>query len=155
MRKYFILIACIALTLGLGIASGISTAGEIKSWYIHLNKPFFNPPNYLFGPVWTALYTLMGVALYRIIQLQKSVTRTRCLIIFTIQFLLNLSWSSVFFGLHALLAALFIIIAMWISILMMILYFKKLDRTAAYINIPYLAWVSFATLLNAAIWWLN
>lgn len=155
MNRYIKLFFCILIPLLIGGVSGASTANSITTWYAALNKPFFNPPNYLFGPVWTALYMLMGISLFLILETPKSELRKRAVIVFCIQIFLNFWWSIIFFKFHALGLALVEIVMIWASILLMILVFKKLSKTAAYLQVPYLLWVSFATALNTAIWYLN
>lgn len=155
MKKLFNLIACISLTLVVGAVSGIATASSIADWYVSLNKPSFNPPNYLFGPVWTLLYILMGISLYLITQVGKSPLKTRALTVFFIQLFLNFSWSFLFFKFHFIGFAFIEIVGIWLAILLMILTFYKLNKTAAYLQIPYLLWVSFASVLNGSIWFLN
>lgn len=145
----------IMITVGLGSLGGIFTVAEIPNWYAGLNKPFFNPPNWLFGPVWTLLYILMGISLYLIWKLSSSEERTRAIWLFSIQFVLNFFWSIIFFKYHLLGWAFVEIMAMWVFILLTILQFKQLSSWAAYLLMPYLLWVSFATILNASIWWLN
>jgi tryptophan-rich sensory protein len=137
-----------------GGISGVATVAGIKDWYVHLNKPFFNPPNYLFGPVWSILYLLMGVSLFMILQ-SKSITKKKAISIFFVQLFLNFWWSFLFFKFQLLGISLIEIVLMWLSILWMIIEFKKINKTAAYLQIPYLAWVTFASLLNLAIWYLN
>ncbi len=151
----FKLISCLVLTVGLGGAGGYFTVNEIKSWFVTLNKPSFNPPNYLFGPVWSLLYFLMGISLYLIWQQPPSTQRKQAITIFLIQFALNVSWSFIFFKEHQILWALVDIIVLWLLILITIFSFAKLNKTAAWLLVPYISWVSFATLLNAAIWLLN
>lgn len=132
------------------------TTTAIPTWYAGLNKPFFAPPNWLFGPAWTLLYFLMGVSFYLIWKQgfrKKSQKIARNL--FLMQLALNFIWSPVFFGLRAPLLALVIIVGMWIAILVTIQKLYPLSKTAAYLLIPYLLWVSFATLLNAGIVILN
>lgn len=149
------LVISIMITVGLGSLGGIFTVAEIPNWYAGLNKPFFNPPNWLFGPVWTLLYLLMGISLYLIWKLSSSEERTRAIWLFSIQFVLNFFWSIIFFKYHLLGWAFVEIMAMWVFILLTILQFKQLSNWAAYLLMPYLLWVSFATILNASIWWLN
>lgn len=153
--KSFKLIISILLTVGLGSLGGIFTVNEIPNWYAGLQKPDFNPPNWLFGPVWTLLYTLMGISVYLIWKQPISSKRNKALVIFTIQFVLNFFWSIIFFKEHALGWALVEIIAMWIFILLTILNFGKLSSLAAWLLVPYISWVSFASILNGAIWYLN
>ena len=155
MNRYLKLFLCILGPLVIGGISGSATANSINTWYITLNKPFFNPPNYLFGPVWTLLYALMGISLFLILQTPKSDLRKKSVLIFCIQIFLNFWWSIIFFKYQLLGLALIEIGMIWMSILLMILTFRKLNKTAAYLQIPYLLWVSFATLLTASIWYLN
>lgn len=126
------------------------------SWYNTINKPFFTPPSWLFGPVWTLLYILMAVSAYIVWRngfKKKSVKNA--LKIFAIQLILNLSWSPVFFGSKNILLALFIILAMIVFIVKTIKAFAKVSIPASYLLYPYLLWVGFATILNLAIWLLN
>ena len=153
--KWPLLLICIAIPLVSGSLSGLAIADHISSWYSTLNKPSFNPPNYLFGPVWSVLYILMGIGLYLILQTPKSAMRTKSIMLFAVQLILNLSWSFIFFNAQSPFAALIIIGILWIAILMMMIYFHTLSPIASYLQIPYLLWVSFATVLNAAIWLLN
>ncbi len=155
MNKTLKLILCLLITLAIGSISGIATAAGIKSWYLTLNKPFFNPPNYLFGPVWTLLYLLMGISIYLILQTPKTDMRKKAIIIFCVQLGLNFLWSFLFFKFQRVGIAFIEILLIWASILTMILTFYKLNKTAALLQIPYLLWVSFASILNGAIWWLN
>lgn len=119
------------------------------TWYNTLNKPFFNPPSWVFGPAWTILYILMAVSAYLVWKKKGSLK------LFWIQLALNLAWSPAFFGAHNILLSLFIIVPMWIFILKTIKAFAKIDKMASYLLYPYLAWVSFATLLNFSVWILN
>ena len=149
------LIISISLPLIVGGLAGYATSSNISNWYIYLNKPWFNPPNYLFGPVWTALYILMGASLFMIWKSPSGKFKTQALIIFSIQLLLNFSWSFIFFYFHQTGWALVEILLLWISIASMIYAFYKVSRPSAYLQIPYILWVSFATALNGAIWFLN
>ncbi len=155
MKKTLRLIGCIGLTLAVGGISGAFTVDGVKGWYRTLNKPFFNPPDYLFGPVWTALYALMGVSLFLILGLPATQQRKRAVAVFFIQLLLNFFWSIIFFSLHAPGWALVEIAALWGCILYMIISFSRMRRLAGALQWPYLAWVSFASLLNAGIYFLN
>lgn len=149
------LIISIVLCVSLGSVGGLVTVNEIPTWYATLNKPSFNPPNWLFGPVWTTLYVLMGISVYLIWKQPVSTERNKALQLFILQFILNFCWSFIFFGLHATGWALMEMIALWILILLSILHFAKHSKTAAWLLVPYILWVSFALLLNAAIWKLN
>jgi tryptophan-rich sensory protein len=139
----------------IGGLAGFATSSSINGWYVTINKPSFNPPNYLFGPVWTTLYILMGVSLYLILQSDSSELRKKAITIFSIQLFLNFFWSFIFFNFQMLGLAFAEIILMWISILTMIIVFYKINKTAAFLQIPYLLWVSFASVLNGSIWYLN
>jgi tryptophan-rich sensory protein len=134
----------------------VFTAPAIGTWYAGLVKPSFNPPNWLFGPVWISLYFIMGVSAYLVWRngLEKREART-AMFAFLIQLLLNAAWTPVFFGLRHPEAALAVIIALWLAILATVLSFRKVSVLAALLLIPYLAWVSFAAVLNAAIAYLN
>ena len=153
MNKSIKLILCILLPLVVGGVSGYFTSQSIPNWYVYLNKPSINPPNYLFGPVWTLLYILMGISFYLI--LNKPKVNWLLVGIFITQLILNFFWSFIFFNAHNLGLALVEIILLWASILAMIILFYKTNKWAAILNIPYLLWVSFATLLNYSIYSLN
>lgn len=155
MKQFLKLSLCILSTLLIGGISGFATASSINGWYVTINKPSFNPPNYLFGPVWTTLYILMGISLYMILQSDSNELRKKAVTIFSIQLLLNFCWSFIFSNFQSLSLAFAEIILMWISILMMIIIFYKINKTAALLQIPYLLWVSFASILNGSIWYLN
>ncbi len=149
------LIIAILIPLMVGFISSTFTTPNIPTWYAGLNKPSLNPPNWLFGPVWTLLYILMGIASYLIFISTNSLNRYRSLIIYGIQLVLNFFWSFIFFSMQNTGLALAEIIAMWITILITIFNFNKINKTAAYLLIPYILWVSFATYLNASIHFLN
>ena len=149
------LIICLAIPLLIGSISGYLTVQGLNGWYTTLVKPSFNPPNFIFGPVWTTLYLVMGISLYMIWSDRYSPFRNRALVTFAVQLFLNFWWSILFFQFHSPVTALGEIILMWFSILYMIVAFRKVKPIAAYIQIPYLLWVSFATILTASIWWLN
>lgn len=155
MNKIIKLILCIALTLSIGAISGIATSSGINNWYVTLNKPVFNPPNYLFGPVWTVLYILMGVSFYLILQSKNSILKNRAIMIFFIQLFLNFCWSFLFFKFQLVGIAFIEIIFIWVSIIIMIVAFYKINKVASWLQIPYLLWVSFASVLNGTIWILN
>lgn len=130
------------------------TFSAIATWYSTLQKPVFNPPNAIFGPVWTILYILMAISFYLVWVKNKKSTK-KGITYFLVQLALNALWSIVFFGLHNPLLAFVVIIALWIFIFLTIVEFKKVDTRAAYLLVPYLLWVSFAGVLNAAIMVLN
>jgi benzodiazapine receptor len=149
------LIVSLLLPLCIGAFAGIFTMDAIPGWYETLNQPSFNPPNWVFGPVWTTLYLLMGISLFLIWKQGVSKIRNRAILVFMIQLILNFGWSFLFFYYHQLGFAFVEIFLLWLSIVSMILLFYKIKPLAAYINIPYLLWVTFATILNAAYYFLN
>jgi tryptophan-rich sensory protein len=153
--KFVRLIGFVLLTLTVGGISSYFTAGEVNGWFTTLNKPSFNPPNWLFGPVWTALYIMMGVAIFLVDQKPSSAAKSLAIKYFIIQLFFNFWWSIIFFKFHAIGWALVEIIVLWIFILLTILSFSKVSKLAAWLLVPYIAWVSFATLLNSAFWYLN
>lgn len=139
-----------------GIVGSLFTAPSIPGWYAGLTKPPFNPPGWVFAPVWTILYALMGIAAWLVYD--KGVRRAdvkRALFVFVAQLILNVLWSIMFFGAHQILGAVVIIVALWILILGTILRFHKISRPAAYLLVPYLLWVGFATVLNVSLYVLN
>jgi translocator protein len=137
-----------------GVIGAFFSISSIESWYQTLNKPEFNPPPYVFGPVWTILYLILGISLYLIWSGDHPHKRL-ALQLFFLQMVLNALWSPVFFGLESPFLGLWIIVPLWISILICIRVFYTIHRTAALLMIPYLLWVSFATALNTGIWLLN
>lgn len=150
------LISCILGCQLVGILGTPFTISAIPTWYATLNKPFFSPPNWIFAPVWTLLYLLMGVSLYLIWTHRGKKKQTReAIMYFLAQLACNFLWTPVFFGLKSPFLALIVIIIMWILIVFTIKRFYALSKTAGYLLIPYLSWVSFATMLNAAILLLN
>jgi benzodiazapine receptor len=149
------LLYALVTTLGVGSIAGIATASSIGNWYEHIAKPTFNPPNWLFAPVWTVLYIMMGIALFLIWKQTPSPEKSKALTVFAIQLFLNFIWSFIFFNFHQIGLALIDIILLWIFIVISIYKFRLFNKTACYLMVPYLIWVSFATVLNAAIFRLN
>lgn len=138
------------------LASNTLTLPQIRGWYTTLIKPSFNPPNWVFGPVWTLLFIMMAYAVYRIWQTETQTPgRTRALLAFYVQLALNAAWSAAFFGLQSPATGVIVILLLLAMIIVTIMRFRPLDQTAALLLVPYAAWVSFATILNIAIWWLN
>jgi translocator protein len=149
-------IVSLLVPLAVGGVAGWLTVPEIAGWYAGLNKPSFNPPNYLFGPVWTTLYAMMGIAFFLIWKADADAgLKKTAMILFAVQLVLNFFWSLIFFNAHQLGWALVEIIAMWLFILLTIFSFGKISSLAAWLLVPYICWVSFATVLNAALWKLN
>jgi tryptophan-rich sensory protein len=147
------LIGFLVLTLGVGAVSGIATAHSIDGWYATLAKPSFNPPNAIFGPVWTTLYVLMGIAAWRVWRLVG--LNSKEMLPFFAQLALNFAWSFIFFEAHAIALALAEIVVLLALIVATTIAFWRIDRFAGLLFVPYIAWVSFATALNFAIWQLN
>lgn len=150
------LIISIVLPQVAGGIGSLFTMTSVTTWYVGLNKASFNPPGWIFGPVWTALYLMMGIALFLIWRegLQRQDIR-RAVALFGIQLALNLLWSFMFFYLKMPFAAFVEIILLWISILITILAFIRISKWAGILLIPYLLWVSFASILNFYLWRLN
>jgi translocator protein len=149
------LLYSLVITLGVGAIAGFATASNIGGWYATLSKPGFNPPNWIFGPVWTLIYILMGIALFLVWKQPASLYRSNSLWLFFIQLLLNFLWSFIFFYFHKIGLALVDIVALLIFIILTIFSFSRLDKKAAWLMVPYICWVSFATILNGAIYRLN
>jgi benzodiazapine receptor len=150
------LIFSIFLCLFAGFIGSYFTTPAIPTWFATLQKPSFAPPNWVFAPVWTSLYILMGISLFLVWQKgREDKTVKAAIYLFAGQLVLNALWSFVFFGLRSPLLGLIEIIILWIAILATILSFMKISRTAAYLLIPYILWVSFASIVNFSIWSLN
>ena len=154
--KVIALIISIAICLGAGALGTIYTIPSIPGWYASLTKPPFTPPNYLFGPAWTLLYVLMGIAAYLIWSRGSENKAVRAALgIFAAQLILNAVWTPLFFGFHWLLAAFIEIIILWLFILWTIVKFYRISSVAGLLLVPYILWVSFASVLNFSVWWLN
>lgn len=155
-KKTFLIFTYVAICLALGFASGLSSTGSIQTWYADLNKPWFNPPNWIFGPAWTILYILMGAAAGIVHSYGlDNVNVKKAIGFFIMQFVLNLLWTPVFFSWHQPMISLGIIIVLWFLILLTIRAFRQVDKAAATMLYPYILWVSFATALNLSIVILN
>jgi len=157
MNKIFKILVVVVTCLVVGYFSGMVTRSAITTWYPTLVKPSFNPPNWIFAPVWSMLYVMMGVAaglVWNRIESEKEIVKS-ALIFFAIQLALNALWSYLFFGLKNPMLAGVEIILLWLMIFETHTKFLKINKIAGYLLIPYLLWVSFAMVLNASIWWLN
>ena len=154
MKTAYKLVIAIAIPLAIGSLAGFFTASSVNGWYTTLVKPSFNPPNWLFAPVWTSLYIMMGIAFFLVWKSNVPV-KEKAYLFFGLQLILNFFWSILFFSMHALGVALIEIILMWVCILLTIVSFYPISKPAAYLLIPYLLWVSFASVLNFSIWKLN
>lgn len=156
MKETIKLLVSIVLCQGAGIIGSFFTTPNIPTWYKNLIKPVFAPPNWLFAPVWTLLFLLMGVALFLVWKRGWQNPRARvAMIVFFIHLAVNILWSAVFFGLRSPIAGFFVIIALWLLIVLTIIYFSNVSKLAGILFIPYLVWVSFASVLNFMIYRLN
>lgn len=157
MNKWFKLVIAIAVPLIAGWVGSLVTAPKIDTWYATLAKPALNPPDWVFAPVWTALFILMGFALWLVWSEKTKDERQKrkAMIAFSIQLVLNVLWSVSFFGEQSPILALAVIVALWIMILITILRFAQISRATTWFLLPYILWVSFAGYLNFLIWQLN
>lgn len=144
----------VAVVVGASAIGGMATGPSIPTWYAGIAKPWFTPPNWVFGPVWTVLYAMLAYAFWRVLQ-GASAERGRAILLFLVQIGLNALWSVVFFGLRAPDAAQIVVALLWASIAFNMWAFLRIDRLAGWLFAPYLAWVSFAAVLNVAIAALN
>jgi tryptophan-rich sensory protein len=159
MNKYTRILIVVVTCLAIGYFSGMATQSSIKTWFPTLVKPSFNPPNWIFAPVWSMLYIMMGIAAGLVwnrleFSNDKELVK-KSLLFFAVQLGLNALWSVLFFGLRNPMLALIEIVLLWLMIYETYIKFGKIDKIAGYLFLPYLAWVSFATVLNTSIWWLN
>jgi benzodiazapine receptor len=156
LREVVRLVVSIVVCQLAGGIGAVFTTPAIPTWYAGLNKPSFNPPNTVFFPVWTTLYTLMGIAAFLVWRkgLHQRPVRV-ALGIFAIQLVLNTAWTIIFFGQQSLFGALIAIVFLWIAIVVNIVTFWRISKVAGGLLIPYILWVSFASLLNYSVWMLN
>ena len=145
----------IIVCLGDGYLAAIGTRGEIDGWYRTIEKPSWNPPDAVFGPVWTTLYIMMAISAWLVWRTDKAKASKLPLSLFGVQLLLNVGWSWIFFHFHQLSWAFAEIIVLWLAIVATTLAFFRVSKLAGALMVPYLAWVSFASVLNFAIWRLN
>jgi tryptophan-rich sensory protein len=156
LKEILKLILSIVVVFIAGSIGNYFTITEITTWYTALAKPTWTPPNWVFGPVWTTLFILMGIALYLV--WSKGLKRKDVKIaigIFAVQLILNTSWSIIFFGLHSPLGGLITIIILWIAILANIIVFYRISKPAGFLLVPYIVWVSIAAYLNYSVYLLN
>lgn len=151
----FRFVVALAAPLAVGLLSGLATARGVQEWYPGLAKPPFNPPDWVFGPVWTVLYLMMGVAAWLVWRRADEARVGTPLVLFAAQLLLNGLWSVLFFGLRSPGVAAVEILLLWIAIVLTIRSFRRVSVPAALLLVPYWAWVSFAAVLNISIWMLN
>ncbi len=157
MKNFWKLVIAVAVAEGAGTIGSFFTAPAIPTWYAGLARPEIAPPNWVFAPVWTTLFALMGIAAY-LVWVRPGVSsrdRNKALALFAAQLALNVLWSAVFFGLESPGGALLEIIVLWWSILVTIIAFARISRPAAWLLAPYILWVTFAAHLNYTIWTLN
>jgi tryptophan-rich sensory protein len=155
LTRWIGLILLIAICLAAGGLGAIATTPEIEGWYRTLAKPGWNPPAAIFGPVWTTLYIMMAIAAWFVWKPAGLQGAALPLSLFAVQLLLNVAWSWIFFGMHAPGWAFVEIVVLWIAILATTIAFFRASQIAGWLMIPYLAWVSFASMLNFVIWRLN
>jgi tryptophan-rich sensory protein len=156
MNNTIKLVISVALPLAVGGLSGYATARGVSTWYPTLVKPSFNPPAWVFGPVWTVLYIMMGVAAFLVWRRGFDADGVRIALgVFAVQVALNGVWSILFFGMHEPGWALVEILVLWMAIGTTVFLFWRVAPSAGVLLLPYWMWVSFATLLNASLWWLN
>jgi translocator protein len=151
------LVVCCAVPLLVGVIGSLfTTTDSLGSWYTNLHKPPFNPPNWIFGPVWTTLYIMMGVSAFLVWRqgLDDKVVRI-ALVCFMVQLFLNAIWTPLFFGLHSPLFGLIDIVLLLNAVIVTVFAFSKISRPAALLLVPYFVWISFATVLNASLYLLN
>ncbi len=152
VTKGWKLIISIIIPFLASIIGSLFTTSSVSTWYVELIKPSFNPPSWVFGPVWTTLYLLMGISLYLVWTTKFD---RKAFTVFGIQLFLNALWSVLFFGLRNPLLAFIEIILLWIAIIATIILFYRINKKAAYLLIPYILWVSFAAILNLSLYLLN
>lgn len=154
MKNLFALVVFLVVCLGIAAVAGLVTVANIPIWYAGLAKPSFTPPNAIFGPVWTLLYILIAISGWMVWR-KIGFSPDRPLVIYGLQLALNFAWSFIFFGAHLIGLAVIDILLLWLAIVWNIVMFWRVDRVAAALLVPYLAWVSFASALNIAVWRLN
>lgn len=155
--KILRLSGCILVSASAGVIGSVFTARSVTTWYADLAKPAFTPPGWLFGPVWTVLYIVMGVALYLVWQKSSGGGRdvVPAVVLFFTQLLLNAAWSVIFFGEREIFIALVEISVLWVLVLLTVISFWRVTPVAGVLLLPYLLWVGFAAVLNHSIWQLN
>lgn len=154
-RDLLALALFVGICLAIGALGGAVTSSSVTEWYPTLSKPSFNPPNWVFGPVWTTLYVMMGIAAWRVWRAADRDTSRGPLAVFALQLAVNLGWSIAFFGLRDPGLAVVVILVLDLLVLATALMFRRIDGLAALLLVPYLAWIAFATVLNVAVWRLN
>jgi translocator protein len=154
-NSLLMLVLFVGFCLAVGGLGSLFTSGPVRDWYPMINKPSWNPPAWIFGPVWTVLYLMMGTAAWLVWRRRDEADTKRALIAFIVQLILNAAWSPLFFGLRNPLAGLLDIIPLWAAILATLIFFRRISTAAGWLMVPYWLWVSFATALNFALWKMN
>lgn len=152
LRKHGELLACVAICFAAAALGSMFTSSSVGGWYRTLAKPSWNPPDWVFGPVWSALYLMMAVSLWLAWRAREREGAKRALASFAVQLALNVAWSALFFGLKAPGWAFVEILLLWAAIGATIALFRRISRAAAWLLVPYFLWVSFAACLNFALW---
>jgi tryptophan-rich sensory protein len=156
MRTIGKLVCSVSLCLATGFLGSFTTMDSVNTWYADLSRPTFTPPDWAFGVVWPILYVMMGISAFMIWNKGFSSRKVKVALgLFLLQLVLNGLWTPIFFGLHMMGLALVEIILLWIAIIITIFAFWRISRAAAYLLLPYILWVSFAIVLNAALWQMN
>ena len=153
-NNWWKLVVSLLLSLSAGFFGSFFTTPNIASWYAFLNKPFFSPPNWLFGPVWTLLFILMGISFYLVWRKNERGSGW-ALLFFIFHLAINILWSAVFFGSRNPGGAVIVIGVLWLMIISLMFWFWRFNKIASWLLLPYLLWVSFASILNIAVWQLN
>ncbi len=154
-RRWPALLVFIVVTFAAASIGALATNSSVATWYPTLAKPSWNPPGWVFGPVWSALYLMMATAAWRVSLHTENPERRSALTWFFVQLGLNALWSCLFFGLRRPGLAFAEILVLWSTLVIILIKFARLDRLAAVLWLPYLAWVTFASVLNGTVWWLN
>ena len=154
-RDAALLLFTLLVCQGVGALAGYATQCPVQTWYPTLEKPFFTPPNWLFAPVWITLYAMMAVAWFLVLRTGWTDTVRTASAVFVLQLVLNGAWSFVFFGMQSIVGGLIVIIALLLAIRWTLKQFYPINSWAAFLLLPYLAWVMYATLLNGALWMTN
>jgi tryptophan-rich sensory protein len=155
VRQVLTFLGFVAVTFAAAAVGGLVTSGSVHSWYPILVKPSWNPPSWVFGPVWTALYTMMAVAAWLVCRRAGWGGAKPALVLFAVQLVLNAAWSPLFFGWHRIGLAFVDIVLLWAAIVATTVAFWRVTTLAGWLFVPYLAWVSFAAVLNFVIWRMN
>ena len=156
MRAIGKLVCSVSVCVATGFLGSFATMDSVNTWYADLSRPSFTPPDWAFGVVWPILYVMMGISAFMIWNKGLSSRQVKVALgLFILQLVLNGLWTPIFFGLHMIALALVEIVLLWVAILMTILSFWRISKSATFLLLPYIVWVSFAVVLNAALWFLN